>query len=639
MVVQTPSSASPSYRFGVFELDPSTGELRKKGLKIRLQGQPVEILIMLLQRPGEVVTREELQKKLWPADTFVDFEQGLNNSIKRLRAALDDDAGNPHFVETLPRRGYRFIGSVNAVSSKSESSPAAADQGQLTSATLPGPGVSGGRKISFRNILLSVAIVLAVSAAALVFNRGLWSGSGQPIQSLAVLPLKNLSGDSAQDYLADGMTEELIGRLAAIPNLRVISRTSIMRFKDTQLSIPEIAKALNVDAVIEGSVLREGDQIRVQAQLIRAATEEHVWVEEYQREYRSALALQEDISGSIAERVETSLTSQRGLAPASQIDPEAHENYLKGRYYFNQRTVDALNKSIAYFNEAIAKNPDYALAYSGLADDYAVLGFRGGVPSKDALSRAKAAALKAVELDDKLADAHASLAFIAETHEWDWATAEREYKRALTLNPNDARSHHWYAGYLVYVGRFDEGVAEEKRARDLDPLSLPINNALAGRLLVAGRYDEALNQAQKTLELDSHFPPAHQTLGWVYLNRGKRDESIREFGNALQLSGSDNVDLLVDLGFAYAAGGKVDEAGKILAKLKTLHEQGLAPSGSVGIVYGAMGNLNEAFAWLAKACQERDPELTYIKVPGRRFEPLRHDRRYLELVRCVGLPD
>src|SRR5256885_6143607 len=343
--------------------------------------------------------------------------------------------------------------------------------------------------------------------------------------------------------------------------------TARERFKTTQLSVPEIAKTLGVDVIVEGSVIREGTQIRVHAQLIRAATDEHIWAEEYQREYRSVLAIQEEVARTIAERIEVSLTptEQASLASTHPVDPEAHEDYLKGRYYFNQRTEDALNRSIVYFQQALARDPNYALAYCGLADAYTMLGFRGGFPSKDALLRAKAAALKAIELDDTLAEPHASLAFIAETHGWDWATAEREYKRALELNPGDARAHHWYAGYLVYVGRFEEGIAEAKRARDLDPLSLPVNNALAGRLLVAGRVDEALEQVRKTFEMDPKFAPAHQTLGWAYLNQGKQKEAIREFQQALQLSGNTATDFTLDLAFAYAVGGKTDAARRILA--------------------------------------------------------------------------
>jgi TolB-like protein/Tfp pilus assembly protein PilF len=335
-----------------------------------------------------------------------------------------------------------------------------------------------------------------------------------------VLPLQNLSGDPSQDYVADGMTEELIGRLSRIHGLRVISRTSTMHFKNTQLSVPEIAKMLAVDAIVEGSLVREGHQIRVHAQLIRAATDEHIWAGEYQREYQSILEVQEEVAQNIVEQIELNLTPEERALLASRppVDPEAYENYLKGRYYFSQRTADALHKSIASFQQAIASDPAYAPAYSGLAEAYAMLGFRGGLPSKDALSGAKKAALKAIELDNTLAEPHASLAFIAETYDWDWPTAEREYKQALELNPGYAQAHNWYAGYLTYTGRFNEGIAEAMRARELDPLSLPLNNALAGRLLAGGRYDEALRQAEETLELDDHFAPAHQTLGWVYLS-------------------------------------------------------------------------------------------------------------------------
>jgi TolB-like protein/Flp pilus assembly protein TadD len=490
-------------------------------------------------------------------------------------------------------------------------------------------------------VLSSAVAVLALLAFAYVIARIRAVDASLPkIKSLAVLPLQNLSGDPSQDYVADGMTEELIGQLSRIHGLRVTSRTSSMHFKNTQLPMREIAKMLGVDVILEGSLIREGSQVRIHAQLIRAATDEHIWTGEYQREYRSLLEVQDQVTRSIVDQIEVNLTPEdrARLASTHPVDPEAHESYLKGLYYFNQRTADALNKSIASFQQAIAKDSGYAPAYSGLAEAYAMLGFRGGFPSKDALSHAKTAALKAIELDNALAEPHASLAFIAETHEWDWATAEREYKRALELNPGDAQAHNWYAGYLTYTGRFDDGTSEARRARDLDPLSLPINNALAGRLLAGGHYDEALQQVQETLELDGHFAPAHQSLGWVYLHTGRQDEAIREFQNALKLSGTDDTDLQLDLGFAYAVSGKRDEARRILARMEKLHEQGIVPSGSVAILHGALGESNEAFAWLEKAYEERDPQLTYIKA-GRRFEPLRKDPRFKQLVRRVGLPD
>ncbi len=583
-------------RFGVYEFASHRQELRKAGIRIRLEGQPLAILQMLLERPGELVTREELQKNLWPTDTFVDFEHSLNAAVKRLRASLNDSADQPRYVETLARRGYRFIAPLNAADAETGVAPS------IVTATPVGqtPSIVRGRRVW---LIAIAAFALAVGGWGWRQWRHRFAVPALPvIRSLAVLPLTNLSGDPSQEYIADGMTEELIGRLSHIHGLRVISRTSAMHFKNTQLSVPEIAKTLGVDAIVEGSVTREGSHIRVHAQLIRGATDEHIWAEEYQREYRSILGLQDDVARSIAGRIESSLTPQgrATLAPASAVGPEAYEDYLKGRYYFNQRTEDALNKSVVNFQQAIAR---------------------------------------AIEIDDTLAEAHASLAFIAETYEWDWATAEREYKRALELKPGDARTHHWYAGYLMYVGRFDEGIAEAKRARDLDPLSLPVNNALAGRLLVAGRVGEALEQVRKTLEMDPHFAPAHQTLGWAYLNQGKQKEAIREFQQALQLSGNTATDFTLDLAFAYAVGGKRDEARRILTTLKQQHEKGLVPSGSVAILYGALGELNEAFAWLEKAYQERDPELTYINVPGRRFEPLRRDPRFKKLLVRMGLAD
>ncbi|HEY3619601.1 MAG TPA: tetratricopeptide repeat protein [Candidatus Sulfotelmatobacter sp.] len=622
--------------FGAYEFNPHSRELRKEGMRFRLEGQPLAILELLLERPGELVTREELRNRLWPEDTFVDFEHSLNAAVKRLRAALNDSADQPRYIETLARRGYRFVAPVGGTAAEGQS------ENKVLLPVGPQAQAAGRRDRRFLWLVV-VAVVCIVGLAGWGWRQ--WRNRAAipalpPVRSLAVLPLQNLSGDPSQEYLADGLTEELIGRLANIHGLRVISRTSAMHFKNTQLSVPEIAKTLGVDAIVEGSVIREGNQVRIHAQLIRAASDEHIWAGQYQREFRSLLAIQDEVARSIADRIEVSLTPQerQTLASTHPIDPEAHEDYLKGRYYFNQRTQDALNKSIEFFHQATARDPSYALAYCGLADAYALLGFRGGFPSQDALSRAKIAALKATELDDTLGEAHASHAFIAETYEWDWATAQREYKRALDLNPGDARVHHWYAGYLIYVGRFEEGISEARWARDLDPLSLPVNNALAGRLLAAGHYDDAFEQVQKTLQLDPRFAPAHQTLGWAYLHNGERDEAIQEFQTALQLSGANDTDLLLDLGFAYATTGNHNQARSILAKLRTLHERGLVPSGSIAILYGALGDMNQAFAWLEKAYEERDPQLTYLKA-GRRFEPLRHDPRFQRLVRRMGFPD
>jgi TolB-like protein/DNA-binding winged helix-turn-helix (wHTH) protein/Flp pilus assembly protein TadD len=634
------------FQFGEFTLDQAGYRLQRGDRVLRLEKLPMELLILLVERRGELVSRDEIAERLWGKDVFVDIEHSINTAVRKVRQVLRDDPEKPRFVETVVGKGYRFAAPVtctNGGSSQQIQATSLSHAGAVSSAGAELTKEVNPKKSAVRvAAMVGVLAVLALGAIALVLNRGSHAknSSEPPITSIAVLPLRNLSGNPEQEYFADGMTEELIGRLANIHGLRVISRTSAMRFKDTRQPIPEIARALHVDALLEGSVIREGDRVRVNAQLIRGATDEHIWAEEYQREYRNILTLQEELAKTIAQKIKVSLTpeEQAGLSIAVAVDPEVHESYLKGRYYLNQRTEDALRRSIGYFQQSIDKDPNYALGYCGLADAYALLGFRGRVPSQQSLSQAKAAALRAIALDSTLADAHASLGFLAETHEWDWATAAREYKRALELNPNDARTHNWYAGYLTYVGRLDEGIEEAKRARDLDPLSLPINNALAGRLLVAGRYSEALQQVRATLDLDSHFAAAHQTLGWAYLNTGKKQDAIGEFQQAVALSGKDDADFLLDLGFGYASAGNRDEARRILIKLKEMNQRGLAPSGSVGILYGALGDANQAFAWLDKAYQERDPELTYIKVPNRRFEPLREDARFRQLVRRVGLP-
>ena len=607
---------------------------------MRLEKLPMELLFLLVERSGELVSREEIRARLWRDEVFVDVDHSINTAVRKVRAVLRDDPDHPRYLETVVGKGYRFAAPVTSTNGDSTSQPQA-----LAPPALALPPVASAKPSlpMYLRVLLAGAGLLIVLIAAWMLRRAPATAtvaSRPQITSLAVLPLENLSGDPAQEYLADGMTEELIGRLSGIHGLRVISRTSVMRFKNTHLSVPEIARTLHVDAVVEGSILREGSRVRVNVQLIRGATDDHLWAKEYQREYRGILALQEEVAATITAQIQISLSPQEraGLERTLNVDPEAHENYLKGRYYFAQRTETALQKSIAYFQAAITANPGYALAYSGLSDAYALLGFRGGIPSQQALSRAKAAALKAIALDGTLSQPHASLAFIAETYEWDWATAERQYQQALALNPGNARAHHWYAGYLMYVGRFDQGIAQEEQARDLDPVSLPVNNALAGRLLVAGRYDAALQQVRNTLDLDPHFAPAHQTLGWAYLARGKPQQAIQEFQRAVQLAGSEDKDFLVDLGFGYASAGDRAAARAVLSKLNQLHQRGLVPSGSVAIVYGALGDHDQAFAWLDKAYAERDPELTYLKVPGRRFEPLRHDPRFQALVQRMRFP-
>ncbi|HSA60936.1 MAG TPA: winged helix-turn-helix domain-containing protein, partial [Nitrospiraceae bacterium] len=542
-------------RFGVFELHLHSGELRKQGRKIRLEGQPVQVLICLLQNPGELVTREELHRKLWPADTFVDFEHGLNAAVKRLRQALNDSAGNPRFVETLPRRGYRFIAPTQAVAVIGDESavqvaaavtevpptpdlPEAKDQDQvhLSEKTVPLVRQRWPRAWKWSAFVL-VAILTILTGWILR------PGSHPPpaIRSLAVLPLENLSGDASQDYFSDGMTDELITELGQISELRVISRTSIMTYKGAHKSLPQIARDLNVDAVVEGAVLRSGNRVRITAQLILAAADKHLWARSYDGEMGDTLALQKQVARSIAAEIRIELTphEQAVLKNGTRVSPEAYDAYLKGRYFWNKRTADGLRKAIDYFDQVIAINPNYAEAYVGLADSYALAGDweYGVLAPKEAYPRAKAAAAKALELDNTLGEAHISLAFCLDGFDWDWESAGREFRRGIELNPGYATGHQWYAWHLTALGRNDEAIAEMKKAEDLDPLSLIISAELAEEFLVAHRYDEAIKQSRKTMVLDPFFAVAHFELGQALVQKHTYNDAIAELQKAIDLSG------------------------------------------------------------------------------------------------------
>ena len=485
-----PSSSVPqALRFGVFELDPRAGELRKKGMKIRLQGQPVEILLMLLQRPGEIVTREELQKKLWPADTFVDFEQGLNNAMNRLRVALDDDAETPHFVETLPRRGYRFIGSLNG----SEQAPAA----DAKPSSRLGPGL--------RVAALGALAVIAMAAVLVGLNVHGWRDrllmrSPKPqIQALAVLPLSNLSGNPEQEYFADGMTESLITELGKISTPRVISRQSVMQYKSSKKSLQEIARELNVDAVLEGAVERSGDRVRVTVRLQRVSPESQVWANEYSRGIRDVMALEDEIARSITDEIQVRLSPEERtrLTSSRPVNPEAHDDFFRAEAFTIKGDERNLQAGITYFKKAIEKDPAYARAYAGLAWALWQLASPGGQPPNDVLPEARAAAEKALELDPLLSDAHVSRALVL-TADWNWSEAEKEHRLALKLGPNSWGAHASYTQYLGTMGRFDEATAQIRYAGELDPMS-PINrNFLASTALLSHQPDLAIEEFKNT---------------------------------------------------------------------------------------------------------------------------------------------
>jgi len=459
----------------------------------------------------------------------------------------------------------------------------------------------------------------------------------EPLDSLAVLPLQNLSGDSDQEYFSDGMTEALITELQKIKSLRVISRTSVMRFKKTEESLPEIAKKLTVKAVVEGSVLREGDSVRINVQLIQASPEKHLWASNYQRSMRNILALQSDVARAIAKEVQAIVTpeEQKELASSRPVDPEAHEAYLKGRFYWNKRTGHDLIRAIEYFDLAIEKEPTYAQAYAGLASTYAILPQLAGLPSKETVAKAETAARRALQLDSTLAEAHTVLGCIKSDYEWDWPGAESEFKRAIELDPNYPTAHHWYSGLLCYLGRLDEALTEIKRAQELDPLSLIINSAVGDALYNMRKYDEATDQLVRVLELDPHFMVALYTLGSVYEAEGKLDEAISKYQEVRRLVGSGTLGLS-DLGRAYARTLRKEDANDILNELFGFSKQGDLVSFDIANVYYGLGDNDKTFEWLEKAYHERSFMLLDLKTKPL-WDSLRSDPRFKELLRKMKL--
>jgi len=631
-------------RFGTFELDLRSAELQRQGRKVRLEGQPVQVLICLLENPGELVSREELHRKLWPADTFVNFEHGLNAAVKRLRQALNDSADNPRFVETLPRRGYRFIAPVQPISGSGDGQAVPG----TTAASEPNPileepsdpvtkTVAVVNRRRPRGWILLVAALVVVSGILIVWSRRQRTPPPPAIRSLAVLPLENLSGDPSQDYFSDGMTDELITELGQISELRVISRTSIMTYKGARRPLPQIARDLSVDAVVEGTVLRSGDQVRITAQLILAAADKHLWAKSYEGDLRDTLALQNQVARSIASEIRIELTprEQAVLRDTKHVNPDAHEAFLKGRFFWNKRTADGLKKAIDHFQQAIEKDPNYAPAYAGLADAYALAGDwqYGVLAPRDAYPKARQAATRAVALDSNLGEAHISLAWCLDGFDWNWDAAGKEFLRGLVLSPGYATGHHWYGWHLATLGRHGEAVAELEKAQNLDPLSLIIGTDLAEELLIAQRYDEALKQIRKTLNLDPFFALAHYVLGEVLAQKQMNSEAIAEFQKAIELSPGSTA-FSANLAYAYAVSGKKDNAMDILNDLKNGSHYASSDLPEIALIYVGLGEKDQAMSWLERAYADRFNPGVLLR-PA--FDPLRSDPRFEALLRRIGL--
>ncbi len=623
------------FQFADFELDLARYELRHAGRPVKLEKIPMELLILLIRRNGELVSREEIIEKLWGQDVFVDTEQGINTAIRKIRQALHDDPEEPHFVQTVVGRGYRFIPAVHEEAPAPEQGPASE---AVLSAAISSPLPRSRARLAWMVVALALVVALVALGVGAVRGR-LFSRAVPPIRSLAVLPLENLSADPAQEYFADGLTDELITQLAKQGSLRVISRMSVMHYKASKQTVPEIARELNVDAVVEGSVSRDGNSVRVRAQLIYAPTDEHLWAESFTREMRDLLALQEDVASAIAHQVQAQLipeTVRAGVRP-HPVEPAVIEAYLRGRAAWNRRNEAGLREAVELFQQAVALDPSYAPAYSGLADSYTTLGYFGYLAPQESFPPARRAAEKALELDPTLAEPHASLAYIKFYYDWDWKGAEQEFQNALVLNPNYATAHHWYSVYLTAMERPGEAMAEIQKARNLDPLSPAIQTDIGFQLYYTRRYDEAIRHLTSTLEMNPNLPLAHLWLGRSYQEKGMYAEALAAFAQAGK--GMRNwLPAIAARGMILGLAGKRQEARTVLNEMRELAKKRYVTAYGVALVYAGLGDKDQAFVWLQRGVQERTHWMVWTKLDPR-WDSLRDDPRFGELLRRVGLPN
>jgi TolB-like protein/DNA-binding winged helix-turn-helix (wHTH) protein/Tfp pilus assembly protein PilF len=642
------NSSAAIFRFGNFELRSRTREFYKHGRKLRLRPQPFEVLLILLEHAGDVVTREELHQRLWPSDTFVDFEHGLNTSVKELRAVLGDSVFEPRYIQTLPRLGYRVIVPV-IVEASAVSTQDIAEAPADTLESLATEKISDSRTLQLLalrrwRVILGILVVLIVALGGFVQ----WSRSrarSHPANQrlmLAVLPFKNLTGDTAQDYFSDGLTEEMIAQLGRVEpdHLGVIARTSVMHYKNSEEQLQRIAHELEVQYVLEGSVRRDSNKVRITAQLIQMRDQTPVWAQQYDRDVSNLLTLQGEIAQQIANEIQVILGDHHKLIGAAReplLSPneyEAYDLYLKGRYFWNKRTPEGFDRAVECFERAIEKDPSYAPAYAGLADSYALMSGYSVVLPKAVMPKARAAAQRAIALDDKLAEAHASLAVIAQNYDWDWATAEKEYRRAIELDPNYATGHHWYAEHLALEGRFDQAFAEMQRARQLDPLSLIMATDNGAILYFSRQYDRAIEQFRSVLDMESNFPRAHM-LVFAYVEKGLYGDALADIDKWQRVDENPwNRILRV---YVHGRSGERVLARQELKKLEETNHLPIDPL-TVAVACIGMNDKEQAFIWLQKSYLEHSGSLTALKVDPT-YDPLRSDPRFQELLRRIGLAE
>ena len=637
--VTTAPSTPALLRFGIYELDLKNGELRKAGQRLKLQPQPFKVLTILAVRAGETVTREEIQHQVWGEELFVDFERGLNVYIQQIRGPLNDDADAPRYIETLPKRGYRFLATVEKLENPVQTAhPAVASQ-QIAAVRSTHPK---GKRLRLAGALVSVVLLIsALFHFAKISNRFPFRTAAKSIRSVAVLPFDNFSGDPEQQYFADGMTEALIAELGQIRDLRVPSRTSVMLYKRAKKPLRQIAKELTVDALLEGSVTRSGERVEITVQLLDGLRDQHLWGGTYDRDFRDVLALQHELARAITAELKISFSpqEQQHLKSSAPVNADAYAAYLRGRYYWYKRTIEGFQKSIQYYEQAVAADPNYAPAYAGLADAYALLGSspNDGLPPYEAMPKAKAAAQKALQLNDGLAEAHASLAHINMVYDWNWTSAEKEFKQAIELNPNYAGAHEWYAEFLAARGRESEALSEMKRARDADPLLVLMHAAVAEALYYSRRYDDVISQCQQTLELDPDYPLAHFHLGRAYMGKNMYPEAIAEYQKA-QASLGETPAILMAIGYANAKAGDRAAARKALEELRAQSKRRYVPALYFAAIYTGLGDSDAGLLWLEKAYREHSEYLIYLNVDPM-ADTLRASPRFQAILRKIGIDD
>jgi TolB-like protein/DNA-binding winged helix-turn-helix (wHTH) protein/Tfp pilus assembly protein PilF len=638
----------PVARFGDFEVYFRTGDVRKHGHRIRLQEKPYQILALLLERAGEIVTREELRQRLWPADTFVDFDANLNTSLNRLRQALGDTANEQVFIKTIPRQGYRFVAPVTRFEDAdtvptppaSPVAPSVAHQGAANPPAQPASRFFH----AFRPALIAVIFVAIVVGALLYFRwvrASALAERGPHRVTILVTPFENLSGDANEDYLSDGLTDEMITRLGEIApgHLSVIARSSAMQYKGAHKTIEQITREQHVDYILEGSFRRQGDQVRITAQLFDARDRGSLWTEAYERNAGDLLAIQREVADRIAHSLPVEISSPGGrpAAEPNPVKPEAYDDYLKGLFELNKRTPDDLQRSIEYFRLSSEKDTQFAPAYAALAFSYNVAAGWAFLSPQEAYPKARVAAQKALAIDDTLADSHLAYGEVLHEYDWDWAGSQKEYQRALELNPSSAVGHKLYAEYLTHAGRYEEALDEIRKARELDPASLVTNSFVCFVYMHGREYDRAIKTCREVVEMEPRFMPAHDWLADAYVFSGRYEEAIAEFKKAMELSNSANY-FLTSLAMTYGLEGKKEEARKILGELKLRGTQTYVSPFGLADVYIGLGDKEQSLAMLTQAMKEHSADLVFLATAPE-FDSLHDDARFQAMITRIGFPE